>query len=95
MDVLIMIRMREGETSGYGILTYFQREFDFMVSTGTVYSILYSMERDGLIEARREDRRRIYSLTPKGEATVRAISQSTDILENSFTKLLRPKTNAA
>ena len=95
MDILIMIKMREGEITGYDVLTYFHREFDFLVSAGTVYSILYSMERDGLIEARREDRRRIYSLTPKGEATVKTIYESTEILENSFTKLLRPKMNTA
>jgi len=84
-----MVRMREGETSGYGILTYFHREFDFLVSAGTVYSILYSMERGGLIKARSEDRRRIYSLTIKGKATIKAIHESSEVLENFFANLLR------
>ena len=87
--------MKEGAVSGYDVLTYFHRKFGFIVSAGTVYSILYSMERDGLIKAQQEDRRRIYSLTTKGEATVKAIHQSPNILDNSFTELLKPKTNAA
>ena len=91
MDILIILKMKEGEVSGYDVLTYFHRKFGFLVSAGTVYSILYSMERDGLIKARQEERRRVYSLTIKGEENVRAIYQSTDILENSFTKLLKPK----
>jgi DNA-binding PadR family transcriptional regulator len=93
MDVLIMIKMGEEETSGYDVLTYFHKKFDFLVSAGTVYSILYSMERDGLIKARNEDRRRIYSLTPKGEATIKAIHESSEVLENFFANLLREKTN--
>ena len=93
MDILIMIKMREGEASGYDVLTYFHRKFDFLVSAGTVYSILYSMERDGLIKARNEDRRRIYSLTPKGEATIKAIHESNEVIENFFANLWRDKTS--
>lgn len=92
MDILIMVRMREGETSGYGILTYFHERFDFLVSSGTVYSMLYSMERDGLVKARGQDRRRIYSLTPKGEAVIEAVYQSSEVLENFFTDLLSGRT---
>jgi len=94
MDIMIMIRMKEGEITGYDILSHFHKKFDFMVSAGTVYSVLYSMERGGLIKARNEDRRRIYSLTPKGETTIKSIDQSTEVLENFFANLLRGKTNA-
>ena len=94
MDIMIMVRMREGEITGYDTLSYFHKEFDFLVSAGTVYSVLYSMERGGLIKARSEDRRRIYSLTPKGEATIKALYQSNKVLENFFANLLRGKTNA-
>lgn len=89
MDVLIMVKMREGENSGYDILTYFHDEFDFLVSPGTVYSVLYSMERDGLIKDNGKDRKRIYGLTPKGEAKIKAISESNEVLESFFSNLLR------
>jgi DNA-binding PadR family transcriptional regulator len=92
MDVLIMVRMREGETSGYGILTYFHKTFDFRVSSSTVYSMLYSMERDGLIKARGRGGRRAYSLTQKGEAVIEAVYQSSEVLENFFTDLLSGRT---
>ena len=89
MDVLIMVKMREGETSGYDIINYFHQKFDFLVSPGTVYSVLYSMERDGLIKARGMDRKRVYTLTPKGEATVKTIRQSSQVLEGILTGLLK------
>ncbi len=89
MDVLIMVKMREGETSGYDVLNYFHQKFDFLVSPGTVYSVLYSMERDGLITARGVDRKRIYALTPKGETTIKAIRDSSDVLESLLMNLLK------
>lgn len=89
MDVLILGKMREGENCGYDILTYFHGKFDFLVSPGTVYSVLYSMERDGLIKANGTDRKRIYSLTQKGEAKIKTISESTEVLESFFSNPLR------
>jgi DNA-binding PadR family transcriptional regulator len=89
MDVLIMVKMREGETSGYDVLNYFHQKFDFLVSPGTVYSVLYSMERDGLIAARGVDRKRIYALTPKGETTIKVIRDSSDVLESLLMNLLK------
>ena len=92
MDILIMTTMRKKEITGYDMLTYFHKKFDLLVSPGTVYSMLYSMERNGLIEARSEDRRRIYSLTPKGEATIKAIHESSEALEKYYANLLRGQT---
>jgi DNA-binding PadR family transcriptional regulator len=91
MDILIMVKMREGETSGYDILGYFHEEFDFPVSPGTVYSVMYSMERDGLIKARGVDRKRIYTLTPNGEAAIKAINGSSAAIESYFSNLLKGK----
>lgn len=91
MDVLIMVKIREGETSGYGILNYCHTKFDFLVSPGTVYAVLYTMERDGLIKAQGGDRKRVYTLTPKGEATIKAIQESSAVLESFFPNLLRGK----
>jgi DNA-binding PadR family transcriptional regulator len=91
MDVLIMVKMREGETSGYDVLNYFHQKFDFLVSPGTVYSVLYSMERDGLIAARGVDRKRIYALTPKGETTIKVIRDSSGVLESLLMNLLSPR----
>jgi DNA-binding PadR family transcriptional regulator len=89
MDILIMVKMRQGETSGYDILTHFHEKFDLLVSPGTVYSVLYAMERKGLIRARGDDRKRVYTLTTKGEATIKAIRESSEVLENFLTRLLK------
>jgi|GEM_PF-694288 DNA-binding PadR family transcriptional regulator len=91
MDILIMVKMREGEVSGYDILTYFHGKFDLLVSPGTVYSVLYSMERKGLIKAQGVEKKRIYTLTTKGEATIKAIQESSEVLESFLARLLEKK----
>jgi len=88
MDFLILAKIREGEKSGYDIITYFHRKSNLLVSPGTMYSILYSMERDGLIKATRRGRKSIYCLTQKGEATIRTINESSEVLESFFSNLL-------
>jgi DNA-binding PadR family transcriptional regulator len=50
MDVIIMVKIREeGEASGYDLLSYFHGKFDLLVSPGTIYATLYSMERNNLV----------------------------------------------
>lgn len=88
---MIMVKMREGEVSGYDILTYFHGKFDLLVSPGTVYSVLYSMERKGLIKAQGVEKKRIYTLTTKGEATIKAIQESSEVLESFLARLLEKK----
>jgi len=73
MDVLILVQLRSGSMSGHDIIAFIHKKFHMLVSSGTVYSIVYSMERDGFIEGRWEQRKRVYTLTDKGEETVKAI----------------------
>ena len=89
MDIIIMAKMKQGDISGYDMLTYFHNKFDLLVSPGTVYTVLYSMERKGLIKAQSIDRKRVYSLTAKGQATIKAIRESNDALESFLTRLLK------
>jgi len=74
MDVVVLEKLMDGEPmGGYDIITCFNRKFHILLSPGTVYSLLYSMERDGLIKSRRINRRRVYKLTDQGEKTIKAI----------------------
>ena len=66
MDVLILAELQEKPLSGYDIIGLVHRRFDVLVSSGTVYSILYSLERKGLVAADTENRKRVYTLTDKG-----------------------------
>ena len=66
------------ERHGYGIMQHTEQMTGGKVAlgAGTVYTILYKMENDGLIQvAREEERRKIYRITPAGRAVLQAESQ--------------------
>lgn len=64
-----------GRISGYDLIKYVHRRYGFLVSPGTAYSCLYTMERKGLLQGRQEGNRRVFSLTEKGLDTFRAVDR--------------------
>jgi DNA-binding PadR family transcriptional regulator len=43
MDIIIMTELRNGALSGYDVISYIHNKFNLLVSSGTVYSLLYSL----------------------------------------------------
>jgi DNA-binding PadR family transcriptional regulator len=56
--------------SGYHVMTLIYRRFHLVMGSGSVYSLLYRMEREGLIIGTWQQRRRVYELTLKGAKVV-------------------------
>ena len=91
LDVLVLAEMESNDMSGYDLIQYVHDEFGFLISSGTIYSLLYSMERDGLVEGRWNSRKRVYTLTDKGKETIRAIQNASRSIQNFMAKLLQAK----
>ena len=68
MDLLILTELNERPMSGYDVMTLIYRRFRILMGSGSVYSLLYRMERDGLIFGTWQERRRMYELTDEGRA---------------------------
>jgi DNA-binding PadR family transcriptional regulator len=77
LDVIILAKLQESSTflGGYDIMVLVHQEFGVLISSGTVYACLYSMERDGLIEGKHIRNKRAYTLTTKGENKIKEISE--------------------
>lgn len=89
MDVLVMAQLRSTPLSGYDVISLIHKKFNLLVSSGTVYSLLYSLERDGLIEGKLNDRKRVYVLTEKGEKNINAILNANDQIQNIIVNLFK------
>lgn len=90
MDILIMKILREeGAKSGYDFISLFHEKFGVFISSGTVYSRLYSMERDDLIKGVWDRTRRVFELTEKGKRTIDLILRFGEIDSQSIAKLTR------
>lgn len=75
MDILILAELNQGKAmSGYDFLEFFHKKFGIMFSSGTVYSQLYALERQGIVQGNMESRRVVYSLSNKGQKTMHVIT---------------------
>jgi len=76
MDMLVLGELQEKPLSGYDIITLIHKRFNILVSSGTVYSLLYSLERKGLVNAEMDQRKRVYTLTDKGEKMLETVGRA-------------------
>jgi DNA-binding PadR family transcriptional regulator len=89
MDIIIMTELRNGSLSGYDVISYIHNKFNLLVSSGTVYSLLYSLERNGLVEGIWEERKRVYKLTAKGENTIDTLLSASDKIKGFMANILK------
>jgi len=75
--------------SGYDVISYIHNKFRLLVSSGTVYSLLYSLERQGLIQGIWNERKRVYTLTDKGRKTIEAILNANDKIKSFLLNLMK------
>jgi DNA-binding PadR family transcriptional regulator len=81
LDVVISKELRKsGSMSGYDIIRHIHGTHDIPISPGTVYSLLYSLERRKIVDGKWSDRKRVYSLTKKGEKAIDEILHSKEEL---------------
>ena len=93
MDTIIMAELQNGPISGYDFLTFIHNKFGFLASSGTVYSLLYSLERNGLVTGIWIERKRVYKLTEKGAKTIATIINSHDKIKGFMSTILKAQTN--
>jgi len=73
LDFLLMIELKNRSLSGYSALSYIHKTYDYLVSSGTDYSLLYSLEREELIQGVVVGQKRVFQLTAKGEKMIDTI----------------------
>lgn len=82
MDILILTEIKNRSLSGYDVIGLIYRKFGILMSSGTVYSLLYSLERDGWIKGTSKQRKRIYQLTEKGEQNIGVVTRADGELQD-------------
>lgn len=87
MDILILTEMRKGSLSGYDVIGLVHRKFGVLMSSGTVYSLLYSLERDGWIKGTWKNRKRVYELTEKTEENIEVITKANEEIQDFLRNL--------
>jgi len=86
--MLILAELQDKPLSGYDIISLIHRKFNVLVSSGTVYSLLYSLERKGLVTANMDQRKRVYTLTEKGEQTLETVGRANEEINSLVQNLI-------
>ena len=90
IDILILAELRKrSPMSGYDVITFIHKKFHLLMSSGTVYNILYSLERRELIKSIQTSRKRVYKLTDKGVETINIILKEKERIQSLMTKLFK------
>jgi len=84
LDVLVLAELKERSHmgGGYDVISFIHEKFHVLISSGTIYPRLYSLERAGLVRDIEKNGKRIYELTSKGqEAVVGIVNDSRVFLD--------------
>jgi len=87
LDILVLTEMKDNPLSGYDVIGLIHKRYDILVSSGTVYSLLYSLEREGVIRGAQNQRKRVYELTEKGEQSLGDIMRVNGDIQNLLKKI--------
>jgi|Deesub1362B_J571_1020462.scaffolds.fasta_scaffold17494_2 DNA-binding PadR family transcriptional regulator len=90
MDVIILSMLYNSRNAigGCDVIKYLHKRFHFLVSPGTVYSHIYALERKGLIQAMETQRKRVYSLTEKGQRFAEKLANSKERIASFIVNLI-------
>lgn len=92
LDVLILSKLENSKPiGGYGLIAFIHEEFSILLSSGTLYSTLYAMEREGFISGYWSEGKRIYKLTEKGRKFVEAARQAANTIQNLIGQIVKVK----
>ena len=92
LDIIILSIVNDNPSSGYGILKIIYKNFNVKLSAGTIYTLLYSLEREGLLDVSLKGRVHYYILTNKGKERPQLILTAQNRLkkiDNTFSAFLR------
>ncbi len=90
LDTLVMVKLKKGPPmSGYDIMDYIQQKYGVLMSSGTVYSLLYSLERQGLLSASLDSGKRLYTLSDEGVKSVDGVLESKEEIKKFVGNLLQ------
>jgi DNA-binding PadR family transcriptional regulator len=89
MKVLILAQLERTPMGGYDFIKFFNKKYNLLFSSGTIYSCLYSMERNGLVAGLWDRKRRIYRITEKGRAMLNEFRKDKEKMIRFISNILK------
>ena len=82
LDVIILAEIKaRGSIGGYDLMDLVYKKSGILISPGTAYAVLYSIERKDLVKGAYVQKKRAYTLTDKGMETIDTILKSKEEIQ--------------
>ncbi len=88
LDILVLMQLRNGAKGCHDIVKFMRSELRVPVGTGAVYSVLHTLEKEGLVESELRKQRRFFALTTEGEHVTKSILNSYRALSDYSAQLI-------
>jgi DNA-binding PadR family transcriptional regulator len=91
--VILKYLIKNPQSNGYQILRHLKEEFAISFSPGTVYHVIYGLEREKLIESQaiNEEKSRTYRITEKGQKALESTYTVSDTITNLVAYIVSEK----
>jgi DNA-binding PadR family transcriptional regulator len=77
LDLIVLIALKnQSGLTGYDIMMLVHRRFGTLISSGTIYSVLYSLERKNMIKGSSDGRKTSYLVTQEGNQYLKTFKES-------------------
>jgi DNA-binding PadR family transcriptional regulator len=80
--VYILSLLKNGPSHAYVLRNKIQEQFGFLPGNVSVYVVLYKLEGRGFVSAKREENRKVYTITGKGRELLKAAEKEFKEREN-------------
>jgi len=87
--ILAILRDKPWGLTGYDFIGLIYNFFDVMVSPGTLYPILFSLEKQGLVHVEFRGKKRVYYPAVKGKKNVESLINYFVDASNQLNEFLR------
>lgn len=94
LEILIFSMLSEDPMSGYGLIKKILAKYNVFLSQGTVYSLLYSMKDEGIIQAesmKGDMRTKRYSISQEGKHIIEKRMDKFIETEEHFLNSVKPR----
>lgn len=91
LELILLAMLYEEPTFGYRLIQVFHNAFGVLLSPSTIYTILRYFEQQKLVKVLNNNRKKIYSLTPKGDEVVHVNFKKAIVISNRITFFLTEK----
>jgi DNA-binding PadR family transcriptional regulator len=94
LKYIVLKIIKDKPTHGYDIIKTVELRSNgrWTPSAGSIYPILENLESNGFIQIEEVERRKVYSITPKGEAALDRMMQKKIELLNEMSRIINSET---